>query len=132
MKAITHLKKYTIEYMVKSPIRIVYNCLYTPELLEHWFADRVIIKKGVYHFFWNGSEQRAKLIGKKENEYVRYKWLDDDNDENYFEFRINVDNITNSIALFITDFVDEKDLKSAKLLWDTNVNKLLKSIGSYT
>jgi uncharacterized protein YndB with AHSA1/START domain len=131
MENMTILKKYTVEYHVKSTPRLLYNYLHSPDGLDLWFAEKVTVKDNIYHFYWNGSEQQAKLVSKKENDHVRFKWLENDDDEEcYFEFKINIEPVTNDIALLITDYADDSDIKSAKLLWDVNVSKLLRLMGS--
>ncbi len=49
-----------------------------PAGLEEWFADKVNIREGDFIFTWEGSEQRARIVSKKENQMIRYKWIDDD------------------------------------------------------
>jgi len=124
------LKKYSVEYAVRANVRLLYNYLLLGESLELWFADKVIVKDNNYRFFWNGAEQQAKLVAKKEHEYVRYKWTEDEDDEAYFEFKISFEPITNDIALIITDFADESEITEAKRLWDANIHKLLRALGS--
>ena len=96
-----------------------------------WFADVVSIHDGIFTFVWDGSEQKAKLISFKNNEYIRLQWFDKP-EGTYFEFRIRVDKITSDLSLLITDFADEaSDLETSKRLWDTQIDKLLHVIGSY-
>ena len=42
----------------------------------------------------------------KKNSYVRFKWLDADDEEEFFEFSLHVEPLTEEVALIITDFVD--------------------------
>ena len=49
----------------------------------------------------------------------------------YFEFRIEKDELTGDTSLIIIDFADEaSDMETSKLLWDSQVNKLLGVLGS--
>ncbi len=123
--------KFTLEYLMNTSVAILYEFLTSPSGLVEWFADAVSLNEGVFTFVWDGSEQKAKLIGFKENEFVRLQWLDKP-DGTYFEFRIQVDKTTNDVSLIITDFADEDlDLDTSKKLWDTQMEKLLHVIGSY-
>jgi hypothetical protein len=62
---------------------------------------------------------------------IRYQWLDK-NDGSFFEFRIQKDELTNDISLIITDFASDKaDEISARLLWQSQVDKLLHVLGSF-
>ncbi len=122
----------TLEYIVKSSPAILYNRLSTPSGLSEWFADNVNNKKGIYSFFWDGSEEQAKMIGKKQDEYIKFRWLADEEEGNdyFFEFRIVVDPLTKEVALNITDFVEPDEVEEATALWDTQVEDLLTLLGS--
>ena len=62
---------------------------------------------------------------------MRYQWVDK-TDGSYFEFKIQRDDLTNDISLIITDFAADKiEQESAKLLWQSQIDKLLHLMGSY-
>ncbi len=123
-------RQYTLEFPIRSSIKVLYKRLSTPSGLSEWFANDVNIKDGVYTFYWDGSEQSAKLVTKKENKFVKYKWVDSDEADDYFEFKIVVDDMTSDVSLLITDFADdEEDFEEAKLLWETQVDNLRGALG---
>jgi hypothetical protein len=127
----SELIKYQLEYPIHSSINILYKRLSNPSGLSEWFADDVHIRRDIYTFFWDGSKQEAKLLKKKENQFVRFHWLDNEEDESYFEFTIQVDDLTNDVSLIVTDFAeDEKEQEENKLLWDTQVESLKHALGS--
>lgn len=125
-------EKIQLEYIVKSSPAILFNRLSTPSGLSEWFADNVNNKKGVYSFFWDGSEEKAKMLGKKADEFIKFRWLYDEEDGNdyFFEFRIIVDPLTKEVALVVTDYVEEDEVDESKQLWDTQVDELLTLLGS--
>jgi len=124
------LFKYTIEYPIKTSISVLYRRLSTPSGLEEWFADSVNIKDGILIFSWKGSEQDAKVLKKKNDEFIQYQWLDDEDTERYFEFAIQVDEMTKDISLIITDFAeDEEEKEEGLLLWNTQIDNLKQAIG---
>ena len=122
--------KYELEYPIHSSINILFDRLSTLSGLSEWFADDVNVdREGIYTFTWEGSEQQATLISKKKNNHVRFKWLG--SDDEYFEFLIQVDELTNDISLIVTDFADdEEDKEDAVQLWDLQIDNLKKIIGS--
>ena len=124
------MMKYELEYPINSSINILFDRLSTLSGLSEWFADDVNVnREGVYTFSWEGSEQQATLLSKKKNQHIRFKWLD--SDEEYFEFLIQVDELTNDISLIVTDFADdEEDREDAVQLWDLQIDNLKKTIGS--
>lgn len=123
--------KYELEYVAHTSAGILFEFLTTPSGLSEWFADDVNIQDGIFTFFWDGSEQKARLLSFKEEKFVRFQWFDKP-DGTYFEFRIDKDELTGDISLIVIDFADEAtDMQTSKLLWDSQVTKLLHVIGSY-
>ncbi|HXI00378.1 MAG TPA: START-like domain-containing protein [Sphingobacteriaceae bacterium] len=122
-------KKFQIEYEVKSSPKILYTFLNEPNGLAQWFADDVSYRDQIYTFNWDGEEQRARLVSIKENKLVKFKWLDDD-PQCYFEMEIVQDELTNDVALSITDFATEETLEERKLIWDNQVQYLISVLGA--
>ncbi|MBS1531559.1 MAG: hypothetical protein JSU01_14725 [Bacteroidetes bacterium] len=122
-------KKFNIEYEIKSSPRILYGFLSEPNGLTQWFADDVSVREQVYTFTWDGEQQKAKLLASKENKMVRFKWLDDE-PQCYFEMEIMQDELTNDVALSITDFAVEDAISERKLIWDNQVEYLISVLGA--
>ncbi|HBH48119.1 MAG TPA: hypothetical protein DDX98_05735 [Bacteroidales bacterium] len=120
-------EKLVLEYTINSSPKVLYSRLSTPGGLAEWFADDVLLKGGTYIFVWDGAEQKAEVIQKKENKYIRFKWIDEP--EAYFEFRINIDEITKDVALVVTDMVDADEIEDTTELWNTQVAELKHIIG---
>ena len=127
----SHLTKYTLEFPINSSVNILYKRLSTPSGLSEWFADDVMIKDKIFTFFWDGSDQKAKLLKLKTNQFIRFKWEENDAKEDYFEFLIQVDEITSDVSLIITDFAeDEQDQEEQTELWNKQISVLKRAIGS--
>ena len=122
-------KKFNIEYEIKSSPRILYTFLNEPNGLTQWFADDVNLKDQIYSFTWDDEKQDAKLLVAKENKLVRFRWLDDE-PQYYFEMEIVQDELTNDVALSITDFATEETIGERKLIWDNQVKYLVSTIGA--
>ena len=123
-------KKFTIEYEIKSSPRILFSFLNEPNGLSQWFADEVNIRDHVYTFTWDDESQKAKLCSVKENKLVRFKWLDDDA-QYYFEMEIIQDELTNDVALAITDFATEDTITERKQIWDNSIDYLISVLGAW-
>lgn len=123
---------FELEFEIKSSINILFNMISTPSGLSEWFSDNVNIKKDVYSFIWDGSEEKARLISKKKSDFIRFKWLNDEEEgyDTFFEIKIKVEELTNDVALIIKDFAYEDEVEEAKLLWENQVSDLKKIIGS--
>ncbi len=122
--------KYELEFPIKSSVRILFNQISTPSGLSEWFSNDVNIKSNIFTFIWDNDSQDAELLNKKNNQSIRFKWLDEP-ENTYFEFNIIVDEITLDTSLIVIDFADdEEDMEESKLLWEKQIEKLRQSIGS--
>ncbi len=121
-------KKVELEYPMNSMPGLLYSRLSTPGGLSEWFADDVNLRGNVFTFIWENVEEKARVVQKKENRYIRFKWMNC-NDECYFEFRIKQDELTGDVALIITDYAEDSEKEDAIDLWDTQVAKLKHVIG---
>jgi len=121
--------KFVIEYEIKSSPRILYGFLSESNGLSQWFADDVSVRDQVYTFTWDDEQQKAKLLAIKENKLVRFKW-DEDEPQCYFEMEILQDELTNDVALSITDFATEETIGERKLIWDNQIQYLISVLGA--
>ena len=122
-------KKFNIEYEIKSSPRILYTFLNEANGLAQWFADDVNVKDQIYTFTWDGEKQNAKLVAIKENKLVKFKWLEDE-PQCYFEMEIIQDELTNDVALSVTDFATEETIAERKLIWDNQIDYLISTLGA--
>jgi uncharacterized protein YndB with AHSA1/START domain len=131
-KDMSEKQKIQLEYSINSSPKVLFNRLSTPAGLSEWFADDINIDANkIFTFVWEGYEQRAEVIAMKDQSYIKFRWLDEDEDENYFfEFRIMIDELTGDLALLITDFVEKDEIEDITKLWDTQILELKHTIGS--
>lgn len=122
-------KKIVLEYILNSSPKVLYPRLSTASGLAEWFADNVNIDGKYLAFVWDGESNRAEVLARKENGYVRFKWENDEDGRAYFEFRISIDELTNEVALIITDFVNEEEEADIVELWDKQVEQLRRVVG---
>ena len=121
--------KFEIEYSLNTSPRVLYSRLSTAGGLSEWFANDVYVNGKMYTFVWDGTEQIAEMILKKENHFTRFHWIDDEDPKAYFEFRIHIEELTNDVALLITDFAEEEDVTDAQELWNTQIGNLRHILG---
>jgi hypothetical protein len=90
----------------------------------------VNVDSDIFTFLWGKSESKARLAALKENKFVRFEWLDiTDEETNYFEFRINIEELSGSLALIIIDFAEPEEKEDAVNLWDSQVADLKRVLG---
>lgn len=123
-------KKIKLEYSFSSSVKVLFSRLNTPAGLSEWFADDVKQKGSQFIFIWNGVEHPAELAEQKVNAFVRFKWEDAEEPEEFFEFAIEVHPLTGDVALFITDFTDTEDEADTVELWNKQVDMLHRNLGA--
>ena len=70
-------------------------------------------------------------MSNKSGERSRYKWVEDEDPNSYFEFRIQIDAITKDVSLIVTDFAeDEDEVEASKQLWENQIDELKHTIGA--
>ncbi|TFH35266.1 MAG: SRPBCC domain-containing protein [Bacteroidia bacterium] len=122
--------QFELEYMLNSSPKVLFTRLSTAEGLAEWFADDVQVNGDIFSFFWDDVEHKAQLVVHKDNNQVRFKWTDnEDEDSMYFEFRLNIDELTGDVALLITDFAEEGEQDDSIHLWDSQITELRKVLG---
>ena len=120
---------YTLEYPVRCSPGILYEFLSTPAGLQEWFADQVDERDGIFTFGWNGTLERAELLEKEDDKFIRFQWTHSQKGE-YFEFSIDKSEVTNQTILIIKDFAEKKDIKDQSQLWEYQVKDLFHRIGN--
>lgn len=121
-----------LEFPVKASPAMLFPFLSTPSGLSEWFCDDVNSRGELFTFFWDGSEESAKMLKMKKDKFIQFRWTTDEEDENeyYFEFRIVVDELTHDVSLMVTDFVDADEEEESRLLWDSQIHELFHTIGA--
>ena len=123
-------EKIHLEYVFeKASKSTLWNYLTTPTGLSVWFADNVEAKGNIYTFVWDKSPVEAELLNMVPNNIACFKWLDDENPETYFEFKLHTDEITGAIVLEITDFTEPEEKDHAISLWDSQIKLLKRTLG---
>ncbi len=122
--------KFEIEFPIHASPHMLYQYFGTPSGLSEWFADNVNSRGEVYTFIWDGSEEKAKVLQERPDEKIKFKWLEDGDDKVYFEFRVEVDEITKDVSLIITDFAVEEELEESKMFWENQIEELKHTIGA--
>ena len=124
--------KFELEIPLRASPKMLFPFLSTPSGLSEWFCDDVNSRSELFTFFWDGSEEQARLLKKQMDKMVRFRWLSDEEDglDTYFEFRIEVDALTNDTSIIVTDFADADEVEEAKQLWESQIHELQQTIGA--
>lgn len=118
-------EKIHLEYVFeKASKSTLWNHLTTSSGLSAWFAEDVLIKENNYSFIWNKTPMEAQLLAISPNNKVRFKWMEDENPDSYFEFKLHTDELTRALVLEITDFVESSEKEDILALWNSQVGEL--------
>lgn len=120
---------YTLEFPVRCSPVILYEFLASPAGLQEWFADRVDDRDNVFSFTWNGTIEKAEVLEKEQDKFIRFHWLLSPKEE-YFEFKIEKSEVTNQTILIIKDFAEKKEIKDQSMVWNYQVKELFHRLGS--
>lgn len=123
-------KKFEMEFVIQASPQLLYQYISTASGLSEWYADNVNARSEKFTFIWDGNEEEAMLLKKKSDQYVRFQWSISESQEEFFELRIVVDEITKDVSLFVIDFAEEDEIEGSKMLWDNQINDLKHVLGS--
>lgn len=131
----TKKKLFTADYEIHASIKMLYPYIQTASGLAEWFADDVNINNSdkVFTFFWDNEEHKAKQTAHRTNHFARFEFLpendEDVKDPSYLEFRLEVNELTQTVFLKVYDYSDFDDQKELHDLWDSLVDLLRKAVG---
>lgn len=126
--------KFTAEFEIRASKKMLYPYLHSASGLSQWFADDVNINEDKEFIFkWDGKEHVAVPISQRTNHHVKFEFTpengDDEEDPSYLEFRLDQNELTQSVFLKVTDYSDTGDEEELEDLWDGLVGNLKEIVG---
>jgi len=123
-------EKFHIEFVFdKASKNNLWDYISTAAGLAEWFADTVVINGKIFTFKWKNYHNEAEVIGIVPYFFIRFHWLEDENQATYFEFRLHRIELTGGVTLEITDFAEKNEKESAVALWETQIKTLKRILG---
>ena len=125
-------EKFHIEFMMGNVSQnSLWRMISYPDGLEEWFADVVSVDRdsNLYIFTWEGESEAARVLFSRPMLAIRFHWLDDEEENTYFEFALHKLELTGDTTLEITDFAESDEKSDAIILWETQVEELKKRLG---
>lgn len=113
---------------------ILWNLISTDHGLGRWIADEVSEQDGVISLTWGQpwTEHHtllANILEREKNSHIRFRWLDEDDPEAFWEMRIGRSELTGELCLCVVDYASEDDIDYLHQLWDGNLERLHQSSG---
>lgn len=120
------------EYEMRASKKMLYPFISSASGLSQWFADDVNVNNEdkTYTFIWDGDENRAKLVSIRANHHVKFEFIEDEetDDPNFVEFILDVNELTNTVFIRVTDYSD-MEVEEAQELWDSLIHNLKEIVG---
>ena len=127
-------KLFTADFEIHASAKMLYPYIQSASGLGDWFADNVKISpEKVLTFEWDNEQHKAVMTSHRVNHFSKFEFLpenkEDQDDPSYFELRLDVNELTQTTFLKVTDYSDIDDLEELQDLWEGLVENLRKVVG---
>lgn len=126
--------KFIADYQINASKKIVFQYISTPSGLEQWFADEVKVnedKNFIINF--DDEDHYATQTAIRLNSHVKFEFYDpaipEEVDNNYVEFKLEENELTQTLFLKITDYSDGYDEEELTAIWGGLIGRLKEIIG---
>ena len=128
-------QKFVGEYQIKASRKMLFPYLSTATGLCQWFADDVNINNidKTLIFLFDGEERIAKIDSIKNNRYVKFRFINEDEkpkDNDTLEFRLEINELTQSVFVRVEEYTETDDLDESYQIWDNLLAQLKEIIGA--
>jgi uncharacterized protein YndB with AHSA1/START domain len=125
---------FNAEFEIHASKKMLFPYIFTASGLSQWMADDVTVDEDkVFNFKWEGEDHKAKMITHRINNFVKFEFLpeDDDDDEEpkFIEVRLEMNELTQMVFIAITDFNDIDDDEELQDLWESLIHSLKEIVG---
>ena len=118
------------EYEIRASKKMLYPYLSSASGLSQWFADDVNIDADkVYTVIWDGEESKARMVSHRTNSQVRFEFISDEEDPNYVEFQLDMNELTQEVFIRVTDYSEMDDAQELQELWESLITNLREIVG---
>ena len=120
-----------LEFPVKCSPSLLFNYIQSASGLQEWFAHKVTTKSRTDYVFVydDGQEMKAKLSKSVHNKLCRFEF-ENVQDGEYIEMEIIVDELTDDVALKVTEFCSPEEKREVGELWHAQIEILKDVIGA--
>ena len=123
------------EYEVNASKKMLYPYISSASGLSQWFADDVNVNNQdkTLTFIWDGEENVAKIGAQRTNSYIKFEFSprneEEEDDPCWVELRLEMNELTQSVFLKITDYSDIDDEEELNEIWENNLHALREIVG---
>ena len=128
-------QKFVGEYPINASRKMLFPYLSTATGLCQWFADDVNINNidKTMIFIVDGDERIAVIDSIKNNRYVRFRFLKDDEkpkQNDTLEFTLEINELTQQVFVRVEEYTESDDLDESYQIWDNLLAQLKEIIGA--
>lgn len=125
---------FVTDFEINASKKMLFPYIHSASGLAQWFADDVLVDEDkIYNFIWDGEDHKAKLVSARTNHYVKFEFIpestEDQEDPSYFELRLEMNELTQSVFIKIIDYSDFADSGELQDLWESLVHNLKEIVG---
>ncbi|MBX2943894.1 MAG: ATPase [Cyclobacteriaceae bacterium] len=122
------------DYEIHASAKMLFPYISTASGLSEWFADDVSISpEKVYTFEWDNEQRKAVIASHRTNHFIKFDFIpdneEDEKDLSYFELRIELNELTQTTFLKVTDYSAFDDPEELRDLWNSLVDQLRSVVG---
>ena len=130
----TKKKLFTADFEIHASVKMLYPYIQSASGLAEWFADNVSISpEKVFTFVWDNETHKAMMSSHRMNHFCKFEFLpetkEDEKDPSYFELRIEVNEMTQSTLIKVSDYSDFDDMEELQDLWESLIENLKTVVG---
>jgi uncharacterized protein YndB with AHSA1/START domain len=124
-----------LEYPLKGrKPDLLWQLMSTDHGLGRWLADEVTEENGIMSLTWgkpwtDHHTLHANIVEREKNSHIRFRWVDEESDDAFWEMRIGRSELTEDLCLCVIDYAYAEDLDDLHDLWDGNLERLHQSSG---
>ncbi|MEZ4901856.1 MAG: START-like domain-containing protein [Spirosomataceae bacterium] len=126
--------KYSNEYELRASPKMLFPYISTASGLSQWFCEKVNNKPDHnFDFVWDKESHIAEQTSMRLNKSVKFEFIntsEDNRDNNYVEFKIDVSDLSGATYLRITDYSAITDEDELHDFWEGLINNLKEIVGS--
>lgn len=126
--------KFVADYQINTSKKMLFPYLSTASGLAEWFADDVSINEDKdFIFQYDGENHYAKVASIRTNAHVKFEFFDpqspEDRDHSYIEFKVEENELTQTMFLKVIDYSDSYDDEELESIWEGLIANLKEIIG---
>jgi uncharacterized protein YndB with AHSA1/START domain len=132
--------KFQTEFEINASKKMLYPYLNSASGLSQWFAEDVTINEDkIFNFQWDGEDHKAKIAAQRTNSFIKFEFLpenggsayqeESDEDPSYVELKLDMNDLTQSVFLTVTDYSESDDVEELQDVWESLVHNLKEIVG---